>query len=177
MRYQLKTPYRDGTTHVIFEPLDFIAKLAALVPKPRVNLTRYHGLFAPNSRHRARVTPAKRGKGNSPPTPNDLTEQPPRKRRASMRWAQRLKRVFDIETCRACGGAVRICCACPNFDADHRGFGGHDLPLWLVNLPVKQVNVTNVTGRSHSTTFVRSMTAISIQPTVGRGMLTGGSWT
>jgi hypothetical protein len=40
IRYQLKTPYRDGTTHVIFEPLDFIAKLAALVPKPRVNLTR-----------------------------------------------------------------------------------------------------------------------------------------
>ena len=33
VRYQLKTPYRDGTTHVIFEPLDFIARLAALVPK------------------------------------------------------------------------------------------------------------------------------------------------
>ncbi len=58
MRYQLKTPYRDGTTHVIFEPLDFIARLAALVPKPRVNLTRFHGVFAPNSRHRALVTPA-----------------------------------------------------------------------------------------------------------------------
>ena len=29
--------YRDGTTHVIFEPVDFIAKLAALVPRPRVN--------------------------------------------------------------------------------------------------------------------------------------------
>jgi hypothetical protein len=45
VRYQLKTPYRDNTTgdrrsHVIFEPLDFIARLAALVPKPRVNLTR-----------------------------------------------------------------------------------------------------------------------------------------
>jgi hypothetical protein len=37
----LRTPYLDGTTHVIFEPLDFIAKLAALVPKPRVNLTRF----------------------------------------------------------------------------------------------------------------------------------------
>ena len=24
MRYKLKTPYRDGTTHVIFEPLDKI---------------------------------------------------------------------------------------------------------------------------------------------------------
>jgi hypothetical protein len=40
VRYQLKTPYSDGTTHVLFEPLDFIARLAALVPKPRVNLTR-----------------------------------------------------------------------------------------------------------------------------------------
>ena len=29
VRYELKTPYRDGTTHVIFEPLDFISKLAA----------------------------------------------------------------------------------------------------------------------------------------------------
>ena len=48
---QLKTPYSDGTTHVIFEALDFIAKLASLVPKPRVNLTRFHGVFAPNSKH------------------------------------------------------------------------------------------------------------------------------
>jgi hypothetical protein len=38
---QLKTPYRDGTTHVIFQPLDVIVRLAALVPKPRVNLTRF----------------------------------------------------------------------------------------------------------------------------------------
>ncbi len=44
VRYELKTPYRDGTTHVIFEPVDFIAKLAALVPKPRVNLTRFQGV-------------------------------------------------------------------------------------------------------------------------------------
>jgi hypothetical protein len=42
-----KSAYRDGTTHVIFEPLDFIARLASLVPSPRVNLTRYHGIFAP----------------------------------------------------------------------------------------------------------------------------------
>ena len=37
-------------THVIFEPLDFIAWLAVLVPKPRVNLTRFHRVFAPNSK-------------------------------------------------------------------------------------------------------------------------------
>ena len=108
VRYELKTPYRDGTTHVIFEPLDFIARLAALVPKPRVNLTRFHGVFTPNSQHRALVTPAKRGRGNragvadEPPTPAE--------QRASMTWAQRLKRVFniDIETCSACGGAVKV---------------------------------------------------------------------
>ena len=64
VRYELKTPYRDGTSHVVFEPVDFIAKLAALVTKPRVNLTRFHGVLAPNSKHRAWVTPARRGKGS-----------------------------------------------------------------------------------------------------------------
>ena len=62
IRYRLKTPHRDGTTHVIFEPQDFIARLAALVPKLRVNLTRFHGVFAPNSSLRARVTPGRRGR-------------------------------------------------------------------------------------------------------------------
>ena len=108
IRYQLKTPYRDGTTHVIFEPLDFIARLAALAPKPRVNLTRFHGVFAPNSKHRALVTPAKRGKGSKLRVADELPT--PAHRRASMTWAQRLKRVFniDIETCRECGGAMKV---------------------------------------------------------------------
>ena len=55
--------YTDGTTHVIFEPLDFMARLIALVPRPRVNLTRFHGVFAPNSKHRALIIPTQRGKG------------------------------------------------------------------------------------------------------------------
>lgn len=109
VRYELKTPYSDGTTHVIFEPLDFIARLAALVPKPRVNLTRFHGVFAPNSRHRDEVAPRKDGHGKASATP---TEEPktPAQRRAAMTWAQRLKRVFqiDIETCAHCGGAVSV---------------------------------------------------------------------
>ena len=110
MRYQLKTPYRDGTTHVIFEPLDFIARLAALVPKPRVNLIRFHGVFAPNSKHRALVTPAKRGKGSKLKVPDEAKDKTPAERRAAMTWAQRLKRVvnIDIETCRECGGAMKV---------------------------------------------------------------------
>ena len=105
--YELKTPYRDGTTHVIFEPMDFIARLVALVPKPRVNLTRFHGVFAPNSAHRAQVTPSKRGKARTA----DATDGPaPVEHRAAMTWAQRLKRVFniDIEICKDCGGHVKI---------------------------------------------------------------------
>lgn len=50
IRYRLKTPYRDGTTDVVFEPLDFMARLAALVPTPRVNLARYRRFFAPSGR-------------------------------------------------------------------------------------------------------------------------------
>jgi hypothetical protein len=41
VRYELTTPYRDGATHVVVEPLDFIARLVALVPstRPRVNVS------------------------------------------------------------------------------------------------------------------------------------------
>ena len=87
VRYELKTPYGDGTTHVIFEPLDFIARLVALVPKPRFNLTRFHGVFAPNSAHRARVTPAKRGKGNKARTADAPEDTKPAERRAAMTWS------------------------------------------------------------------------------------------
>jgi hypothetical protein len=41
--YRLKRRWRDGTTHVIYEPLELIEKLAALVPPPRFNLVRYSG--------------------------------------------------------------------------------------------------------------------------------------
>ena len=56
----------DGRKCGGIPPLGFIARLAALVPKPRVNLTHFHDVFAPDSRGRASVTPAKRGKGAQP---------------------------------------------------------------------------------------------------------------
>jgi hypothetical protein len=110
VRYELKTPWRNGTTHIIFEPLDFISRLVALVPRPRVNLTRFHGVFAPNSKYRALVTPAKRGKRKKAITAKTRQNQTPAERHSSMTWAQRLKRVFDIdvETCSECGGDIRI---------------------------------------------------------------------
>ena len=77
VRYTLKTPYRDGTTHIVLEPLELMARLAALVPPPRMHLTRFHGVFAPHSKLRAVVTPARRGVGamkqqDDPPTPRHV---------------------------------------------------------------------------------------------------------
>jgi hypothetical protein len=104
VRYELKTPYRDGTTHVFFEPIDFIGKLAALIPPPRLNLTRFFGVFAPNSNLRAQVTASQRGK-NSPKLTNKEHSQTAKPYHArGMTWAQRLKRVFniDIAQCEKC---------------------------------------------------------------------------
>jgi len=99
--YELKHPFRDGTTHVLFEPLDFIARLAALVPRPRTHLIRFHGLFAPNARHRRLVVPAPASEG---------AERGATPTRAQMTWAQRLRRVFDIDLsrCARCGAPLRV---------------------------------------------------------------------
>ena len=48
----LRRPWRDGTCAILFTPTELIEKLAALVPKPRINLLIYHGAFAPHARIR-----------------------------------------------------------------------------------------------------------------------------
>ena len=65
-----------------------LAARARSVPRPRGHLTRYHGVFAPNCKHRHRIIPN--------PGPQSVRESP-----APMRWMQRLGRVFhiDIEHC------------------------------------------------------------------------------
>ena len=55
---KLKTAWRDGTTHIVMSPLEFMQRLAALVPRPRLHLIRFHGVLAPNAKLRARVVPA-----------------------------------------------------------------------------------------------------------------------
>jgi len=72
--------FSNGTTHVLFSPLDFISKLTALIPKPRHHLVRYHGAFArgchlPNAKIRQRnglCLPPNNKKSNSPDTSNPV---------------------------------------------------------------------------------------------------------
>jgi hypothetical protein len=44
--------------HVVFEPLEFVAKLAALVPPPMFNFVRYHGILSPAARWRSSIVPS-----------------------------------------------------------------------------------------------------------------------
>jgi len=108
--HELKHPFRDGTTHMLFEPLDFLARLAALVPRPRAHLVRYHGLFAPNAHHRHHIVTGTASL--SAPVNDDDGEGQARepKPTAPMNWMQRLRRVFDIDlrNCPRCGARVRV---------------------------------------------------------------------
>ena len=94
----LKKPYDDGASQVVLSPIEYVDLLAALVPKPRVNLTRFHGVFSPNSRLHKYVVPIK-------PADDLQQDDQPSTKACSMTWAQRLKCVFaiEIELCEKCG--------------------------------------------------------------------------
>lgn len=100
--YRLKQAYSDGTTHVLFDPIELVEKIVALIPPPRANLLRYHGVFAPNSKERGEIVP------------EALESKPPQvvveTRYQNRSWSELLKRSFaiDIMKCSACGGQMRL---------------------------------------------------------------------
>ncbi|MHC4921003.1 MAG: transposase [Planctomycetota bacterium] len=55
--YGFRRPFRDGSTHVVLDPLSFLSRLAALVPPPRMHLVTYHGVLAPSARRREEIVP------------------------------------------------------------------------------------------------------------------------
>ena len=97
--------HRDAQSHILFSPLDFLSKLAALVPRPRHNLVRYHGILArgchqPNSKMRKLIVPKsnKRVKGKEDSKTDKTFEEATSQDEliALLSWAQRLKRVFNM---------------------------------------------------------------------------------
>jgi hypothetical protein len=56
LRYRMKRTFSDGTRELLLEPLELLRRLCTLVPPPRVHVTRYHGVFAPNARGRRALT-------------------------------------------------------------------------------------------------------------------------
>ncbi len=131
--YRFKRTFRDGSSHVILDPLTFVGRLAALVPRPRVHLVTYHGMFAPAAPLRDRVVPpppedevaqvVKPVPTSAPcahPPPNvppTATRKPPAHRRHRYSWAELLRRAkpktrqhIEVFLC-DCGGQRRLLAA------------------------------------------------------------------
>ena len=98
-------------------PLEFMQRLAALVPRPRLHLIRFHGVLAPNAKLRPLVVP------QGPEVEEQTTEAAPasecetetvQDRPHRISWARLLRRVFDIDMqhCPNCGaGELKIIAA------------------------------------------------------------------
>ena len=105
--YALRRHWKDGTRAFVFDPLDFIARLAALIPRPRTDLLTYHGVLAPAAQWRDLIVPA--GERSTRPEPSQSrAAKALRPTRSS--WAELLKRVFEIDalTCPYCGAKRKL---------------------------------------------------------------------
>jgi hypothetical protein len=113
--YAFKRPWRDGTDRLIFEPEDFLARLAALVPRPRAHLVRYSGVLAPAAKWRSAIVPGygasedsevRQAESVSTPEPNAERSR----RRRNYLWSELMKRVFaiDVLACPVCPGRLRL---------------------------------------------------------------------
>ncbi len=116
VKLSFKAAWKDGTHAVLLDPLDFIARLCALIPPPRFHMTRYHGVLAGRATARAEVVP-----GRAPPLvdaqlplfmPSEVPSLQPPPPPSRHPWPWLLKRVFavEIETCPVpgCGGRMRL---------------------------------------------------------------------
>jgi hypothetical protein len=121
LQYRLRHRWRDGTTHVLFEDLELVERLAALVHPPRFHTVRYHGILAPGASCRDRVVPrpgqledvesqrlSKAGCAHGHPCEERARPFPDRERRLT--WAELMQRVFavDVLECPRCRGRLRI---------------------------------------------------------------------
>ena len=106
---QLKSAYKDGSTQVVMSPLEFMQRLAALVPRPRLHLIRFQGVLAPHAKLRSQIIPAPAENATGHAADHVHALHSP----ARMSWARLLKRVFDIdiEHCPNCGGSLKIIAA------------------------------------------------------------------
>ena len=126
VRYRFKKPWRDGTTHVVFEPLEFLEKLAALVPAPKAHLVRYHGVLAPAARWRPYIVPSVTvsesagvvavpaiGSDSAFEAEQDTYLPPAPPCRRNYLWAELMKRAWDLDVleCPRCRARMRIIAA------------------------------------------------------------------
>ena len=71
VRLSLRQPWRDGTTDLVFTPLELLERLAVLVPRPRINLLLYFGVLGARAAARAEVA----GRGGTNPAGQGATTE------------------------------------------------------------------------------------------------------
>ena len=116
----------DGTSYLILTPHELLEKLAALVPPPRVNLIRYHGVLAPSARDRDKIVPQQEPSESSSEDRGSCPHHMPQR----LAWAVLLARVFsiDVSTCDRCGGRMRVIAALTEPASIRRYLQGVGLP-------------------------------------------------
>ena len=116
---QLRHRWIDGTTHVVFDPVEFLGRLGVLVPRPRINLILYHGVLGPRAAWRAEVVRRQTSRESGDAGVKDSATEPAReadaaqtaRRRARGQcWAALMARTFgcDVLACPRCGGRLRL---------------------------------------------------------------------
>jgi hypothetical protein len=110
----LRHPWADGTTHLRFEPVAFLARLAVLVPRPRINLVLYYGVLAPRAAWRGIVVASAGSEWSELPagadSVGDEAADSRGRRRRDYLWAELMRRTFaiDVLACLSCGGRLRL---------------------------------------------------------------------
>jgi len=116
VRVSLREPWRNGTTNFVFDPVDFLGRLAVLVPRPRINLILYYGILGARAARRREMVhcggahaslaePARVGGGTD--ADGDAVGRGDGRRG---RWAALMRRTFgfDVLACPRCGGRLRL---------------------------------------------------------------------
>ena len=103
VRLELKRAWHDGTRELVFEPLEFLERLATLTPRPETNLLLSHGVLAARVRWRARVVVYGRaGAGPTAPSSPGAGAKSPGD---GWTWPALMHRAFalDVLACPHCG--------------------------------------------------------------------------
>jgi hypothetical protein len=127
LEYRLKKPVHNGAAVLVLTPLQLVKRLCPLVVKPGVHLTRFYGVFAPNSRWRRHVVPPRCLAVVPPPAPGTPPYDSRRKRSPRpprLDWAGLLKRIFaeDVLVC-PCGGRRTVLALVTNPDVARKQLG------------------------------------------------------
>ena len=115
VRLELRRPWADGTTHLLFDPVELLERLAALTPRPRINVILYYGVRAPRAAWRSRVVQlgaaASFGAAAEPDAAADghLKAADCRHTRNYL-WTELMRRSLglDVLACPRCGGRLTL---------------------------------------------------------------------